>query len=125
MNYSRFYARLMGFYLVIMSAGIVLKPSIFERMLAVSQNPANMLVFGIFALFLGLTVVITHSVWKSWPLLITLLGYWIILKAVVLLFFPDIALQMMSKFTHANPLVPGLIDMALGVVLLVLGFMRR
>lgn len=122
MNLSNFYARTFGFYLIIMSVGLFFKPQQLQNLISMS-NSAVMMALGIFGLIFGLAVVVSHQKYHGWPLLITLIGYWATLKGILIIFFPELSLQILNYFLHANTIAIGLgIDFALGVILLFCGY---
>jgi hypothetical protein len=58
-------------------------------MMEMANNHSLTMTMGIFTVFLGLAIVVNHQVWKGWPIIVTLLGYWITIKGLVLLYFPQ------------------------------------
>lgn len=122
MNLSNFYARMIGFYLVIMSIGMFFKPQQLQNLL-LQANGSVMTVLGIVALTLGLAIVSSHQVWKGWPIIITLLGYWVVIKGILIIFYPDSMVKIVNILTQGNNLTIGLsVDLVLGIILLILGY---
>lgn len=126
MNYSVFWARVLGFYAVIVSIGCFLHISKMHKLLVdLAGSPSAMMVVGMFTLFLGLAIVVSHSVWRGWPILITVLGYWIAAKGIVLLFFSQwvnhiLAFWQGRDLTYAP--VPALV---IGLILLFCGYFLK
>ncbi|MGD9592765.1 MAG: hypothetical protein AB7V32_09620, partial [Candidatus Berkiella sp.] len=82
MKLSRFYARVIGLYLVIMTVGMFLKPQPLEQFIS-QKNSSEMIVLGIATLIFGLLMVCSHQKFKGWPFLITILGYWATIKGIL------------------------------------------
>jgi hypothetical protein len=90
-----FMARLIGLFLVVMAAAMVLnKPFMLQTMAAIVHEPQLLLTFGMITLPVGLAMVIGHNIWIGGPapVIVTLVGWAILLKSVVLLFPPPAAI---------------------------------
>lgn len=126
MDYSLFWARVLGFYAVIVSIGCFLHiDKMYKLLVDLSGNPSAMMVVGMFTLFLGLAVAVSHSVWRGWPILVTVLGYWIVFKGITLLFFSKWISHIVT-FWQGRDLsympVPALV---LGLILLFCGYFLK
>lgn len=124
MNLSNFYARVLGFYLVIMSIGIFLKPQPVLDLVSLTSN-GNIVItgLGIVGLILVLMIVVSHQVWKGWPIIITLLGYWAVVKGILIIFYSQETLKMFNFLLQGSNLQIGLgFDLALGLILLFCGY---
>ncbi|MGE3318771.1 MAG: hypothetical protein AB7I18_05690 [Candidatus Berkiella sp.] len=126
MNYSIFWARLLGLYIVILYAGMFFHFKHFQTLAGqMTQNPVLLMVMGMFTLFLGLTIVLSHRTWRGWPILITLIGYLVVAKGIMLLFFPEWVHKVVTAWQGYNiyiAVVPGLV---LGLILLICGFVVK
>ena len=90
MNSSTFWARILGLYTVILAVWSYFHlNTLLNLMESIQKQPAISMTLGLFTLFLGLAMVVNHQKWKRWPIIITLLGYWVTFKGIVLLFFPQ------------------------------------
>ena len=82
---------------------------------------------GVVALAIGLALVLTHNVWVAdWRVIITLFGWMAMLAGVVRLMFPmgvERAGRTMLK-TETPILITGIVSMALGAVLCIVGYFR-
>jgi len=55
-----------------------------------ATNQAALTYFnGLFLLVSGLTIVVSHNFWKGWPVVITVLGWVIVLSGAYRMFFPQ------------------------------------
>jgi hypothetical protein len=123
MNLSNFYARVLGLYLVIMSVGMYFKPQPMLDLVFSSSGSASMPGLGIVALVLGLIIVVSHQVWKGWPIMITLIGYWAVIKGILIVFYTQETLKMFHNVLQGMNLQIGLgVDLALGLLLLFCGY---
>jgi hypothetical protein len=99
-------SRLIGVVaLIIAAAMIVEKPVIMTTALLVVQDRALMLVLGIVGIVVGAAIVLVHNIWTKglWPLVVTLVGWMLLLRGVVILLLPpDLLLQLVGAFDFAD-----------------------
>ena len=127
MNISVFWARVLGFHTVIMSIWAfehlkIINPLESQIMADFISNPLYLFNIGIFNLFMGLVICVSHQVWRRWPLLITLLGYWIVAKGIILLFFVGEFHELIVLWQGENSLIRSILEFMTGTVLLTCGF---
>lgn len=90
MNTTRFWARLLGMYLMIVSAGMLYDlPHFYSVLEQFTNNPSSLMTAGFFTLLFGLAIVNSHSIYKGWPIVVTLLGYLTVIKGFMLIFHPE------------------------------------
>lgn len=109
-------ARAYGIGIVIVALAALLMPA---RMAVVfadfERSPALAFLSALFALVLGLVLIVLHSLWTDMPaVLVSLLGWFILAKGIFLLAAPEGLLKI------AAAIAPGLIRLW-GVLALVLG----
>jgi hypothetical protein len=88
---TAFLAKLIGSFMVIVGVAIGLhKQASVESIEAIAQTPVLLLVIGLIMLAVGLALVLRHNVWSGGvvPIAITLVGWIILLRALLLLFGP-------------------------------------
>ncbi|MCB1149312.1 MAG: hypothetical protein KDK48_04035 [Chlamydiia bacterium] len=117
MTNSFYLGQVIGLYLIVMAVYLFVRR---EKMAELRQNlqhePVLLVLSGGIALILGLLIVLAHNVWVfGWPVIITLLGYLLIVVGLVRLFFPEKALALFDKMNKG----PGLVMAA--AVMLILG----
>ncbi len=99
MDTSVFLARVIGLLGVISTAAVLVryKESLaFEEKLV--QNPANIYLSGFFILILGVLLVVSHPVWAlDWRIVITILGWLVLLKGLMRIFFPETVRRLIQK----------------------------
>lgn len=126
MIYSIFWARLLGLYTLIMSVGLFFHLKKYQTLMTeLSQNNMVLMILGMFTLFLGLTIVLSHRTIRGWPIIITVIGYLVILKGILLMFFPhwiQKALSIWQSFDNYIAIIPPLI---VSIILLICGFVVK
>lgn len=101
---SIFYAQVMGVWFFLVALAMLTSPSRFRKTLldSVSANTTITLV-GFIGLLLGLLVVITHNLWVSaWPVVVTLVGWFLVVQGVIRLFWPDSFVKMVKDLCAKN-----------------------
>jgi hypothetical protein len=122
-----FLARLLGLFTILVVAAMMVRGSALVEP-ALANQPALM-IYGITSLGLGLAMVLGHNVWSggALPVVVTLVGWLILAKGIVLLLIaPDAVARAYAQMHYAERfnlyLVPSLI---LGVYLAWAGFTAR
>lgn len=126
MELSIFLAKIFGLWFLII--GIVflwrrktLMP-VFEDF---AGNRALIVVFALLELFAGISLVTSHNVWSNdFRVVLTIIGWWILLEGLVYLFMPSkVVKKMWKKFNKPGWFISGsLIAIVVGVYLLNAGF---
>jgi hypothetical protein len=122
-----FLARLLGLFTILVVAAMMFRGSaLVEPALA---NQPVMLIYGITSLGLGLAMVLGHNVWSggALPVVVTLVGWLILAKGIVLLILaPDAVAQFYTRMHYAERfnfyLIPSLV---VGIYLTWAGFAAR
>jgi hypothetical protein len=128
MNTSKFLAKVIGLYLLVLITAMILNMHHFsDAVMNLTNNAPLMLVTGCMTLILGLLMVVSHNIWHwDWRVLVTIVSWLVLLKGVSILYFPGYidSLTMLylqnAMFAHcANA-----IDIILGLILIYFGFKR-
>ncbi len=126
MQTSIFLARLLGPLLLLTGAGIVLNPKSFRTIAGeVVRSVTLVYLFGFMDLAAGLAIVLTHNVWvASWRVLITLIGWLLLIRGAVRIVAPEIVMGYAAKVTHNKQVIPsaGAVVGVLGLVLCYFGY---
>ena len=121
-----FLARLFGLYCIIMAAAMLTQPAAFVTIVhAFVADAPLVLIAGVFTLFGGLAIVLLHNYWSggALPVIITLLGWLTLIKAVVLLVLPSTRLvALYGGVSPTHILISGVLTLLLGIYLTVAGF---
>lgn len=124
MDYSLFYAKLIGFYFVFAALSMLINPkSVRAILIEASHNKSFTLLSGFLSLIFGLVVVLTHNVWSGWPIIITLIGYLSIIKGITRTCFTDWFEGFVPRFAQTKPYYTmSIFVLVLGFILLYLGY---
>ena len=123
MENSLFLAKLLGPYCVIVAVGILLNRKIYQKVMEdFFKNAALVYLGGVFALIIGLLVLLFHNLWvANWVVIITIFGWLGVIKGAWLIILPNT----LAKFTEAYQknatllVIHLVIILALGVFLMV------
>ncbi len=121
-----FLARLFGLYCIIMAAAMLSRPEAFVTTVnAMMADAPLVLIAGVFTLFGGLALVLLHNYWSGGvlPVIVTLLGWLTLIKAVALLVLPSS--KLVAMYAGVSPtyiLISGSLTLLLGIYLTVAGF---
>jgi hypothetical protein len=122
-----FLARLLGLFTVLIIAAMLLRGSVMVD--AALANQPVMLTYGMISLALGLAMVLGHNVWSggALPVVVTLVGWLILVKGLVLLLVSPEAMtrfygQMQYRENFNFYLLPSLL---IGLYLTWAGFTAR
>lgn len=130
MSASHYIARLMGPLLLALGLGMVLglwaHPDLYLAMLKdFLATPSFIFVIGMLALVAGVAIVNAHNLWVAdWPVIITVLGWLLVIRGLISLVFP-LRLHQMSAWFVSGPELPwlgALVTLALGAILTVMGY---
>jgi hypothetical protein len=118
METSRFLARLVGPFLVVMGLGLLVNGDVYQTMAGqFLQSLALIYVSGLLAFVAGLAIVNTHNVWAAdWRVIITILGWLGMLGGVMRIVFPQVVEQVGTNMLAHRGYIIGA-----WIVLLVLG----
>ncbi len=100
MELSIFLAKVLGLYLVIVPLAVLVNRKRLPRLVEeFSTNIGLNILASIFALVLGLLLVVSHNIWTAdWRVIITILGWLTLAKGVVRLFFLE-QVQKLSRIS--------------------------
>lgn len=88
---SAFFAQIIGFYLIFMCLAMILQPQRFKKtMTDLMSHPASIFICSTMNILFGLFILVPHNMWVAgWPLLITLIGWLVLLKGIAGFMFPE------------------------------------
>jgi hypothetical protein len=88
---TRFLARLFGLFLLCLAVPMAVnRGEALTAIGAIVRAPDLLFTYGMIALVIGLSIVLTHNVWKGGavPVIVSAVGWLMLARAVVLLFLP-------------------------------------
>src|SRR5260370_29076380 len=103
MGSTYFLAQLIGLLLLSVGASMLFQKTVFMNVLNdVTGDRTSLFMVGVILLLSGLSVVLTHNIWNSGflPLVITLIGWVLILRGILSMFVP-------GRHRAYDPLVKG------------------
>jgi hypothetical protein len=130
MNTSKYIARLMGPVMLViglgMAAGLLMEGAAYTSLLKeFIASRALIFITGILALTAGLAIVNTHNLWvRDWRVMVTILGWLLVLRGVMLLIFPSVVQTLGDRVLAAQSgIVAGAaITFVIGATLSIMGY---
>ncbi|MCD6109469.1 hypothetical protein J7J83_01800 [bacterium] len=127
MELSLFLAQVMGISFVVLGCGFLCNSRYYKAIYTnFVKNESLVFVISILMLVLGSTLVLTHNIWEGawWVVLITILGWIILIKGFLLAVFPKSILEMTKSVVKWKGLFvwAGILYATLGVIFLYYGF---
>jgi hypothetical protein len=89
--HTLFFAQIMGLYLILTAIIMLTRRDYYQRLLTnIKPDSSSIVVAGALGLIFGLIVVLTHNIWL-WEseVLITIVGWGLVVKSVLWLSFPE------------------------------------
>lgn len=126
MHTSIFLARLLGPLFLLPGIGILMNPRVFRAMATeVVRSVTLIYLFGLVDFAAGLAIVLTHNVWAaSWPVLITLIGWGMLIRGAVRVTAPGTIMNYGAKLVGNKQAfqATAIAAVVLGLVLCYFGF---
>jgi len=125
METSIFLAKVIGLISVISATAVI---SRYKKSIAFDQeaikNPLFTYTSGFAIIILGVLLVVSHSVWVfDWRLVITIMGWLVLLKGIGRIFFPDAIGRLIEKKIKNRAFILGeVVVFLIGLYLLYYGF---
>lgn len=83
-------AKIFGLYFFTIGLAFIINPTSFRRLCRIAKEESFLFTGGILALIIGVIVISVHNEWVlDWSLLITVLGWWSLIKGFALLTYPE------------------------------------
>ena len=97
---SIFIAKLLGPLFILVGIALLSKTEMFQEILReFIESPALVYMAGFFGLLGGLALVLTHNIWvRDWRVIITLIGWATIIRALATVFQPQWMLRRAGSF---------------------------
>ncbi len=122
---SVFLAQLIGIYLFIVSLAMLVHQQRYKKVMTdFLANPALISLSGGLGVIIGLLIVLCHNIWISdWPVLVTLIGWFILLQGIARIFFTGRFIKAMKDImTKSCYLIWCWVWLLLGLYLIWVGF---
>lgn len=124
---SIFFAQLIGLYLVIVSLGVLIHHHRYRRVThEFLTNHALVAISGNLGLLMGLVILVMHHVWvANWPVVITIIGWFLVLRGILAIFLPAVFVKYSKELIERRGFyLCSWVCFLVGVYLLWLGFTR-
>lgn len=129
MNNSKFLGKVIGIYLIIVSVMLFTNmQGNIDLINSLMTNAPLMFITGFITLILGLLLVVSHNVWQwNWRVIITLIGWMVLLKGLTILFFPRAIDETTTLFVQNLTVAYSFLglDFIIGIVLVYFGFIAE
>lgn len=127
MDTSYLLARILGIAIIVIYSGVLInKDKYLTFWKTLSEQPVTFFITGFLALVLGLILTQIHNVWTfDWRVLITLLGWLMLISGVLRIVFPQVVLNFANKLMgkgEKTVTVAASIMLLLGVFLTYVGY---
>jgi len=122
---SLFFAQVIGCYLFLVSLAMLVHQARFKKMMHEFIASHTLITFsGILNLIIGLVIVVSHNVWVSqWPVVVTIVGWALLLQALMRIFFPEAFVKMMRELmAKTGYLLMSWVLLIVGIYLIWAGF---
>lgn len=121
-----FFAKAYGIYFLVVGIALFANPGRFRAWYQeILQEDRRALFGGVIALLIGSFIIAAHNVWVAdWPLLITLIGYWGVIKGAGLLIVPNFAEVFRGMIGNSDSVyrISGVVWAVIGLLLFYHGF---
>ena len=124
MELSNFLANLFGLSIIAVNLSLLLYPKNIEKIFDSMRNEATLFFTGIISFVIGTAMILSHNIWTNdWRVIVTILGWAILVKGVMRLFLPEMVVNMSKKWVNSRwiPLLL-VIEVVLGCVLIYFSF---
>ena len=126
MGTSVFIARIFGLCYLIIGIGFMFNRKAFQQvMVDFCKNAALVFFAGLFALVIGVVIILNHNVWVSnWTVMITIIGWAGLIKGIWMIVLPNTLPAFMEAYqkNESLPIIHSIAALILGIVLTFFGF---
>jgi len=125
METTLFIAQAMGLYLIIVTVTMLANEKVMlKRVKSLMEHDGCRLVVAVMTLVLGIILVLAHNVWvMSWPVIVTILCWMVLLKGLIRFSFPSLDDKMVRAFENPS-ILHGMMAafLVVGIALLLVAF---
>ena len=124
MSIANFLAEFWGFSMVIVSMAFLAYPRYSGQVIKAIEEEKNVIICGILNVMAGIALILLYNVWdKSWKVIITIIGWLVLVRGIICLFSPHIIKKILEKVKAHSDRLPALFagGVILGCVLIYLG----
>ena len=124
MGLSNFLANIWGLSFIIVALSLLIYQKNIKRLFELAKNEINLFFCGVCSSVVGITMILAHNLWVSdWRVIVTLLGWISLARGIMLLFLPEMVINLHKKMEDNRWLSPALVvTVLLGCILIYFGF---
>ena len=124
MELSNFLANVFGISIIAVSLSLLSYPKIIKKIFESMQNEPTLFFTGVVSFVIGISMILTHNIWVyDWKVIVTILGWAILLKGVIRLFLPDMVMGIARRMKNSQWITFILVlNVIFGCVLVYFGF---
>lgn len=126
METAVFIARIFGLCYLVLGIGLLFNRKVLKQVTEdFSKSAALVFYGGLFALVVGVVIILKHNVWEAnWSVIITIIGWAALTKGIWLIVFPNTAAKFMQFYQKHEGLltINSLVALILGAILTYFGF---
>ena len=124
MELSNFLANIWGLSFIIVGLSLLIYQKNIKRVFELAENEINLFFHGVCSFVVGIAMILTHNLWVSdWRVIVTLLGWIALARGIMLLFLPEIVVNLHKKMENNRWISSALVGVViLGCVLIYFGF---
>ena len=122
-----FYAQIFGIVSLLLALGILFNLDHSKKMAEqMIHSSTGYIMGGVLPVIFGSWIVTQHNVWlHGWPLVVTLIGWFMLIIGVFRLWFVRIWIQLLDKHLDRIPVLFALFGLILGFLLCYVGFISH
>jgi cytochrome bd-type quinol oxidase subunit 2 len=125
MQPARFIAKLIGPLYLAIGVGILLNGSFYSALVAEAVKSPTLIYFsGLLALVPGLAIINMHTGWRGWPVVVTIIGWLLVIGGVIRLVLPATTATIAGDIysNAATLLIVSIVLIVVGAFLTVMGY---
>ena len=127
METANFLSAILGLFLVFIPLSLLMNPKKIKTLFSAMENDVTAYTCGVVSFVLGSATVLLNNVWAyDWRTLITIFGWILIIRGLVLMFWQEGALMFIRKVKDKERLSYALLAAVfLGLILVYFGFVGK
>ena len=117
-------AEVWGISIIVISFALLIKESYVKKLLASMESEGNLFISGAVSFVIGISMVLSQNIWvRNWQVIITILGWLVLVKGLAIMFFPGSIKNWIRKIDAAQFLPFALLALIIvGLVITYFGF---
>ncbi len=124
-----FVARVFGIFYLVLAVSFMYNRQLYQKLFEDYSKSTSLVFFsGIFALIIGIAIVLLHNVWAAnWTIIITIIGWAALIKGIWLIVFPNTVPGFMQAYKKNKYLLKlqSVAVLVFGIVLTFFGFFAK